>query len=948
MEEQKQKFLILDGNALIHRAFHALPSTMITKEGIPTNAIYGFVSAFLKVLNDIEPEYVAVCFDVKKETFRNEIYKEYKANRIKQPDELYAQFPHIKEVVECFNIKIFEKEGFEADDVIGTICKKFDNTNIETIILTGDKDTLQLVDKDTKVYTFKTGISEVLVYDELMVKEKMGVTPNQVIDYKALRGDPSDNIPGVKGIGEKTASDLLNKYNTLENLYKNIENGNVEGITERILNLLKDQKELAFLSYKLSTIERNVDIDFNLEDCKKIDFNIEKLRELFIKLEFRTLLERVLKTDKSNTHNSEEKNTKESLKKINQENNKNNIILEKEKDIELFLNKLEKEKEFIFNIEGNFINKINNIIGICFSIKENQSYYLDYKLIKNNNILFNKLKNIFEDINIKKISHDIKNNAHILKRININLNNIYFDTMIAAYIIYPGERNYSIDKLAFSEFGELTAKSENSESANKKIQATMDFIDPIKNIKEYLENCNYIFRLYKKYSEEINKNDKTKDLFFNIEMSIVEVLLNMEENGILLDINYLKELSSFYEEKIKNIEKYIFNITGDFNLNSPKQLQEILFNKLNLNIKGIKKIKTGISTASDELEKLRDNLIEISENLAESNTSELKDNSANVEIIEILNKIIEYREYQKLKTTYIDSLPKLIWDDKKIHTTFNQVITATGRLSSSDPNLQNIPIRTEDGNKIRKAFIAREGYKLVGIDYSQIELRVIASLANEKTMIDSFKNNLDIHKVTASIVNNIKLEDVTKEQRRAAKAVNFGVIYGMGPRKLSRDTGLSFKDAREYIKRYFEINKNIEIYIDNLINFARENEYIENIIGRKRYLKDINSYQDQIKNQSERMAQNMPIQGLAADIMKLAMRKVYERITKEFGNQSEEMGILLQVHDELVFEIKENKTDFIKEIVYEMENAFILPNEVKLKVEVEIGNNWGEMEDYKI
>jgi len=928
----KKKLLILDGNALVHRAFHALPQTMSTKSGLQTNAIYGFVSIFIKALKDIKPTHIAICFDVSKKTFRNDLFNNYKANRVKQPDELYLQFPYIKEIIKAFNIKIFEKEGFEADDIIGTVCDKLkDDKDTEIIVLTGDKDTLQLISNNIKVYTFKTGISDIVIYDRDTVKDRMGIYPEQVIDYKALRGDQSDNIPGVKGIGEKTAVELLNKFGNINNLYKSIESNSIsDEIKPRILGLLKSQKEQAFLSYNLSKIDKNVNIEFNLEECIIKPIDLERLRKIFIDLEFKTLLDRILELDI--IPKPENKNI--------QGNNTEYIFLKNDGDILKVFKELESQEEFAFDTEADGVNSlVANIVGFSFCFQEGHAYYIDYNTIKNNIKIFNKIKNIFEDKNIKKIGHNIKYDIHIFKRLGINVENTYFDTMIAAYILYPGERKYNIDSLVFSEFGFRMQRIEELIGENKKTQITMNFVDPNKVASYCCEDSDFAFRLYKKYFLELKKIPKFFDLFFTIEMPLINILVSMEENGILLDVNYLNELSLFYEDKIKEIEKYIFDITGPFNLNSPKQLQEILYNKLKLDIKGIRKIKTGISTASDELERLRDNLLDEAEEIVENNQL---DNSLDTEIINILSKIIEYREYQKLKTTYIDNLPLLInKNTNRIHTNFNQVITSTGRLSSSDPNLQNIPVRTEDGKKIRKAFIAEKGYKLVSIDYSQIELRVIAALANEKNMIDAFNKNLDIHAVTASIINNIKLEDVTREQRRDAKSINFGIIYGMGPRKLARTTGLSFKDAKEYIDKYFQVNRNIEKYINEVINFAKENGYSENILGRRRYLKDINSNQSQIRSQAERMAQNMPIQSLAADIMKMAMKKVFDRINN--SKEKDNIRMLLQVHDELVFEVREGSIYFMENIKDDMENVFILPNNVKLKAEIEVGDNWGEM-----
>lgn len=933
---QKGKLLILDGNALVHRAFHALPETMSTNSGLQTNAIYGFVSIFIKALKDIKPTHVAVCFDVSKKTFRNDLYIEYKANRVKQPDELYLQFPYIKEIVKNFNIKIFEKEGYEADDIIGTICNKLrHNKNIDVVILTGDKDTLQLVGDNIKVYTFKMGLSDIIIYDKDTVKNKLGIYPEQVIDFKALRGDQSDNIPGIKGIGEKTAVALLNKFGSINNLYESIDKNIVDNtIKPRVLELLKSQKDIAFLSYQLSVIDQNVDINFNLDDCIIKPINLEKMRELFMFLEFKTLLDRILQLDiipkQDNNKNI-----------INSKENISYIFLKNDDDILRLLDTLSKQNEFAFNTETTDVNPLKaDLIGFSFCFNNLSSYYIDYKNINNNIQIFTKIKNIFENRNIKKIGYNIKYDIHIFKKIGINIENIYFDIMIASYILYPGEKKYNIDSLVFTEFGYRMQKIEDLIGENKKTQIKMNFVDVDKVSNYCCENSYFIFELYKKYLLQLEKIPKMLDLFFNIEMPLVEVIVNMERNGILLDIDYMKELSIFYNDKIKNIEQYIFNITGEFNLNSPKQLQEVLFSKLKLNIKGIKKIKTGISTASNELERLRDSLIDQAEKIIDNNA--IVDDSKNIDIVTVLNKIIEYREYQKLKTTYIDTLPELI--DKitnRIHTNFNQTITATGRLSSSDPNLQNIPVRTEDGNKIRRAFIASSGFKLVSIDYSQIELRVIAALANEHNMIDAFNKNLDIHKVTASVINNIKIEDVTSEQRRHAKSINFGIIYGMGPRKLARDTGLTFQEAKEYINRYFSINKNIEKYIEDIINFARKNGYVETILGRRRYLKDINSKQPQIRSQAERMAQNMPIQGLAADIMKMAMKNVFDVINK--SSEKDNIKILLQVHDELVFEVKEESLYFMDNIKREMENVFVLPNGVKLKTEMTIGDNWGNL-----
>ena len=938
MSESKQKLLILDANALVHRAFHALPPTMMAQDGTPTNAIYGFTSVLIKVLKEIKPTHIAVCFDVAKKTFRNDIYPEYKATRVKQADELYVQFPIIKEIVNAFNIKIFEKEGYEADDLIGTISKIIEK-NTEVVVLTGDKDTLQLVDDQIHVLTFKKGLSETLEYDSKVVEELIGVRPDQIIDYKALRGDPSDNIPGVKGIGEKTAVEILKEFNSIENLYKEIENGNSGKITPRILNLLKEQKENTFLSYKLATIKLDVETDFNLDNCKLGDFDLNKIHELFIKLEFKTLLDRVLQLQNKNDNNIVGAHCNAPTK------NKNNYkILKTEQEVLEFLNLLKQQTEFAFDTETTGVNPhLAKIVGISFCFKEDDAYYFEWKNLNNNFIL---LKEILENKNIKKIGHNIKYDIEVLSKHDIEVSNIYFDTMIAAYILHPGDRKYGLDLLSFNEFGHQMQSIKELIGEGKK-QTTMDFVEPEKVSDYCCDDSNYTFKLYKKYFKDINLNEKISKLFFDVDMKLILVLKNIEENGVLIDVEYLKTIREEYDLKIKEIQNFIFGkLKFEFNLNSPKQLQEVLFDKLKIKTKGIKKTKTGISTASDELEKIKDAL---EEELEKQSSAFNFINSLNIEEvslkdqIEMLSKMIEYREYEKLKSTYIDVLPELINENtNRIHTSFNQTIAVTGRLSSTEPNLQNIPVRTEDGKKIRKAFIASSGFKIVSIDYSQVELRIIAALANQESMISAFINGVDIHTQTAALINNIKIEEVSKTQRYAAKAINFGILYGMGARKLSKETGISFNEAKEYIEKYFKINNNVEKYINEIMRVSHRDEFVENLLGRKRYFKEINSSQQFISSSAERMAVNMTIQGLAADIMKIAMINIHEKI-----QNNNDIKTLIQVHDELVFEIKEEKIkEFIPLLKYEMENAYQLPNNVPLRVDVEIGDNWGDLSDY--
>lgn len=875
----KEIFLIIDSNALVHRAFHALPDTMQNSEGLQTNSIYGFTSILIKIIEKLQPTHIVACFDVKKKTFRNDLYKDYKANRKKQPQELYDQIPHIKKVLGAFNIKILEREGYEADDLIGSVVSQIKNIN--KIILTGDKDSFQLIDEETSVLTFKKGISETFTYDISNIKSETSLNPEQVIDYKALRGDPSDNIPGISGIGEITAIKLLNKFHNLENLYENIENNyedliKEKSFSERIYKKIKNEKENALLSKKLATIKCDLEIDYKKDDFKLQERKDEELKNLFEYLSFFSL-----------------------IKKLN---------LEKEK----YENK-QKEENIIFDKDLNLDNIQNEFIFLLDENLKNILYYIKDKIYYSDNI--KKYKKIFEDKNIKKISYNLKDIIKKLNNIDIEINNIYFDIKISNYILFSGENINTLENIIEKNFNYKTKRKQKEES---KIQTLFDNINEEIEFKK--EEIYFIKNIYNLHKLELEKRGQV-ELFENIEMKVVEVLSNMELNGILIDKKYLEKISKEYSIKINKIKKEVFDITGyELNLNSPKQIQELLFEKLKINTKGIKKIKTGYSTSTEDLNKI------------------LINNPENKKLMELL---IDFRESDKLKNTYIDNLPDLIKNDGKIHCNFNQTITATGRLSSSNPNMQNIPKRTEEGNNIRKIFVAEENKILVSIDYSQIELRIAANLAKEEKMIDSFNKNLDIHTATAAFLNNKNIEDVTSSERRDAKSINFGVLYGMGPRKFSRETGKTQEEGKKYIEKYFEINKNIKKYIEDIKRFAHENKYVENIFKRRRYLKNINSKNPMISSGDERMAVNMPIQGTAADIIKIAMINIYEDI-----KEKKDIKILLQIHDELLFEINEDKVEnYIPILINKMEQAYKF-KDVQLKVEVKTGKDLCNMNKY--
>ncbi len=926
---KKKKFIIIDANSLIHRAFHALPP-LTARDGKVVNAVYGFTSIFLKALKDFNPDYIACCFDVDKNTFRKKKYSEYKAHRKEQPSELYYQFPLIKELLKAFRVPIYEKQGFEADDIIGTLSKIVNKKykNVKNIIVTGDLDILQLINNDTEVYTLKQGISNTIIYNEKAVQERFGFNPNQVVDYKALRGDPSDNIPGVKGIGEKIATDLIKEFGNLDNVYKNLDNHKIKsGVVDK---LIKHKKE-AYLSQMLATIEKDVKIHFDLKDAKVEPFNTEEVINLFQSWKFNSLISRIPQAEKimlkkqgtlfaptllrSDPNNPSFGGQDLSVDK-KFEMKKGYHLVNNKKTFDEFLSKLKKQEQFVFDTETDGLNPFNSkLLGISFSWKSEEAYYIIEKYLNKD------IKKIFEDAKIKKIAHNLKFDYEVLKSYNFDVQGLFFDTMIASYLLNPGTRQHSLDVLAFTELGykmqpitDLIGEKKLNVKLGFKTQLNLSQVKVEKVANYSCEDADLSWRLYKKLSEKLD-DAIIQNVLQKIEVPLIKVLAEMEKNGIKIDIKFLNKMSQELELKIENLELKIYKLSGqEFNVASPKQLKEILFDKMKISSFGLSKTKTGISTAAGELDKLKGQH-------------------------KIIDLILEFRELSKLKNTYLDPLPKLVDKNNRVHTSFNQTITATGRLSSSNPNLQNIPIRTKIGREIRKAFIAEKEYSILAVDYSQIELRIIASLSNDEKMIKAFENKADIHTQTAAEIFNIKPKDVSKEIRRQAKAVNFGVIYGLGARGLANDTGISFEEAQNFIEKYFEIYDGIKNYIEETIALTRELGYAETLLGRRRYLPEINARHHQLRSQAERMAINHPVQGTAADLIKLAMINLQKRLEKEFVK--EEIKMLLQVHDELVFEVKNDLVKHASKIIkYEMENVYKL--RVPIEVEIGVGKNWGE------
>ncbi|HNV97020.1 MAG TPA: DNA polymerase I [bacterium] len=889
-----KKFIIIDGNALLHRAWHAIPQ-LSTKDGIIVNAAFGFTSMFLKIISELKPEYICSTFDMRAKTFRHEKFANYKAKRVKQPDELYDQIPIIKEILNSFDVPIFEKSGFEADDLIGTIAEKLrGKKDIEVYIVTGDMDCLQLVGENIKVYTFKRGITESTIYNEAAVYERYSLKSSQMIDYKALRGDVSDNIPGILGIGEKTAIELLKKFKTLDGIYKQIKNSSFsDKIKEKIINGKKD----AYFSQELATIDRSVSIDFSLEKARW-DFRNEKLvYDVFQKYEFKSLLSKIPKFSKARESLFEYRGV---------ENSSKYHLVKTDSDFNLFYKKIYSQEEFVLDTETTSLNVFDaKLLGISFCFQAGEAYFVVYK-----KEYLDKLSKILESKRV--IGHNIKYDYEILKNYGIELKNIYFDTLISGYLLSKTDRSLKLDDLVYSELGYRMQAIEELIGKRGKSQLNMADVE-IKKVSDYsCEDADYTFRLYKKYKKQLEL-EKLDNLFFKLEMPLLKVLSDMELDGIMVDMNYLKKLQKDFQNKLDDLTKKIHKLAGEkFNVNSTQQLKEILFEKLKISTKGIKSTKTGFSTAASELDKMK-------------------------ELHPIIDLISEYREINKLQSTYVNSLIENADKNKRIHTSFNQAVTSTGRLSSSDPNLQNIPIRSELGKKIRKVFIAKPGFSLISLDYSQIELRIVASLSKDDKMINSFKKGEDIHLRTAAEINNISLDEVSKSQRRMAKEINFGVIYGLGPRGLMQRTDLNMEESKNFIEKYFTLYKKVKNYLEKIKSFAEKNGYVCTLFGRKRYIPEIHSHAIMIKAAAERMAINMPIQGTAADLIKMAMIK----ISGELGAISADSRMLLQVHDELVLEVPNKDIEKVSKKVQDiMENIydFGLP----IRVEASYGSNWGE------
>lgn len=887
-KQEQQTFVILDGNALLHRAWHAIPP-LTTKDGKVVNAVYGFTMIIEKLFEKMDMQYMAVAWDLEGKTFRHEKCESYKATREKKEQELYDQIPMIKELLDAYGIPNLSAAGFEGDDVIGTLANKMKKKGMKVIIISGDLDMLQLVDENVHVVFFQKGISVTKLYDEKAIFDRYELRPDQMIDYKALRGDPSDNIAGVAGVGDKTAVSLLQEYENLEGIFTALEAGKINA---KFAKKLTGNKDIAFASRELVEIIQDVVFPFRVTQAKLKKPDAVILSKLFQDYEFQRFFKKYNK--------DEEKSTPE----ISSESKKSAAIA-RDANVVREQFRLFHEKRIGIHVVGKEEDLFGGTLA-SIAVSDGKTTVVVPNPVEEQMLLLEDLFLHASEI----VVHDYKAFLHMFSEQAVNLSTStkkIFDLKIASYLLQAGNRDNDLDSIFHTFLNGKSAKVPEFFSDDKDFQRLGNVV------AEFPELAS---RVSKKLEE-----DHLVDLFKDIEMPLAPILFEMEMTGIQLNSSFLVGLSKEFEKRLLSITKKIHSLSGEeFNINSPSQLSVILFEKLDLPIKGIKKTKTNFSTAASELEKLHGTH-------------------------EIIPLIMEYRELSKLKSTYIDVLPKLIDENNRVHTHFNQTITTTGRLSSSDPNLQNIPIKTDIGQQIRKAFVAGKGKKLIAADYSQIELRLASVIADDKRFKKAFKEGADIHTRTAAEVAGKNESEVTADERRAAKAINFGILYGMGSRALARSTNLSLQEAKEYIKQYFVLHPAIEKYMEETKALAHEQGYVESLFGRKRSFSDINSGIPMLVASAERMAVNMPVQGTASDIMKMAMIAAngwIKALESGSGNKKSFVKMILQVHDELVFEVDEKEVDkaakAIKEIMETVEEF-----DIPLTVNVEVGSTWGDM-----
>ncbi len=907
---KKKRLFLIDGSELAYRAYFAfIRNPLINSKGENTSAVFGFTNSILKILKDEDPDYVAVVFDTKAPTFRHEMFRDYKSTRAKMPDEMSDQLPRIREVAEGMNLPVLEAEGFEADDLMGTLAKRAKTKGLETILVTGDKDFLQLVDGDTKVLNPKRGGQEPELLDEKGVEVRFGVPPEKVIEVLALMGDSSDNVPGVPGVGPKTALELIKEFGDAESVLASADKVKRKSVQKN----LKEHADLAHLSKRLVTIDTDVPFELDLKELKRGKFNVPRLKELFRELEFGRLLREI-----SSLETREELDYK---------------TIKSEKELIELISDLERIGEFAIDTETTSLNPIDaELVGISISYEEKKAFYVPVghdarspstslrtspqsavhgeKNLDLGSVIEN-LKRILENDEIRKIGHNLKYDLEVLRRCGIELRGIHFDTMIASYLLNPSFRQHNLNLLALEHLDHNMIPISDLIGSGKKQKSFAEV--PIKDACIYsCEDADFTFRLKGVFAPKLGQLSLEK-LFFEVELPLIEVLAEMEMTGVSIDTRHLNKMSRQLSKQLDDLSQQIYDLAGkEFNINSTQQLSKVLFEDLKL----LPVRKTAKKTA----------------------------HSTDIGVLEVLARehplpriLLDYRQLSKLKSTYVDALPALVNKRTgRIHTSFNQTVTATGRLSSSDPNLQNIPIRTDLGKQIRKAFVPKNSdYLILSADYSQVELRILAHFSQDRTLMDAFKRGEDIHNRTASEVYGVSLDEVTEKQRAVAKTTNFSIIYGVSAFGLSQSTRLTPQEAAEFIDVYFKRYPRVKSYMDETIELARKQGFVTTLLGRRRYIPEINSSNRQKREFAERTAINTPIQGSSADLIKVVMID----IAKELKGKKSKM--ILQVHDELVFEVSEDELDFVKEMVREkMEDTIQL--DVPIKVDMNVGQNWLE------
>jgi DNA polymerase I len=893
-----KRLFLIDGSAVAYRSYYAfVRNPLINSKGENVSAVFGFTQTMLNILDTEKPDYFAVVFDTPEPTFRHKLFDQYKAQRVAMPDDMVEQLPRIQEMLNALNVPTIALPGFEADDVMGTLAKTATNMNIFTVLVTGDKDLMQLVNARTVIFNPKRGGEATEWLDEKGVADKMGVQPAQIIDYLALAGDTSDNIPGVPNIGPKTALALLQQHGSLDNIYQNLEKISAKRAREN-LELYREQ---AMLSYQLATIHCNVPLDVEIADLKPAVIDHQRAFDFFQAMEFRSLANRFA--------------PKAAVTEVAYH------LVNDPKSLTGLVETLQSLSIFAFDTETTDVDPMRaELVGLSFSWKDGEAYYIPVKgpkdlaeqaQILDVKMVLNLLRPVLENENIRKCGHNAKYDMLVLSQHGVQVQGLAFDTMVANYLINPSVRQHNLDALGLSYFNLIKITTESLIGSGKN-QKRMDEV-PLDKIKDYAcEDADVTWRLQTVLSARI-KEFELQPLLETVEMPLVQVLMIMEQNGVALDTLYLARMSDELQIDLDRLEKYIYKLADvKFNINSPKQLAEILFEKLKL--PHARRTKTGYSTDVAVLEELA-----------------FKH--------ELPRQILEYRQLAKLKSTYIDALPRLVnLKTGRVHTSYNQTVAATGRLSSSDPNLQNIPIRTDIGRRIRQAFVSRDqNHVILDADYSQIELRIMAHLSNDDTLRSSFMNNEDVHARTAALIFNVDPVQVTSDQRRKAKEVNFGIMYGMSAWGLAKRLGISNEEGDSFIKTYFAGYPGVQDFILRIIRDAREKGFVTTLLNRRRYLPEIKSDNRQMREFAERTAINTPIQGSAADLIKVAMVNIQNRLSGEKLDSK----MIMQVHDELVFDVRKDELEYMKGLVKtEMEKAIQL--NVPVRVDMGVGEHWLE------